>query len=265
MISAHDSIENGGREQGILGPIHVCSRLVNNTRPKKQTPEFFCIFFVSWEPIVCTRSSSEISLSYKIIGIMIRLCNKTILLRKSYGHTVQTLPSVLVHQDFLWMECHAVLFHVPFVKQGELVVVFLLAFTLNSLPDSHHLRHQKLHHRCSVQNLEHYLLRSMKRSQPTRHFRLHLLIQMIQLRFQTFPHCLNLICPEKHSRSFLELPGQEILASLPTFFSNIAKLASHLLTTWQKQNGRKFQAKLGQKSWGCMYGRLVTNSHQPPK
>lgn len=85
MISAHDSIENGGREQGILGPIHVCSRLVNNTHPKKQASEFFCIFFVSWEPIVCTRSSSEISLSYKIIGIMIRLCNKTILLRKSYG------------------------------------------------------------------------------------------------------------------------------------------------------------------------------------
>ena len=116
------------------------------------------------------------------------------------------------------MECHAVLLHVPFVKQGELVVVFLLAFALHSLPDSHHLHHQKLHHRCSVQNLEYYLLRLMKRSEPTRHFRLHLLIQTIQLHFWTFPRCLNLLCPQNHSKSFLELPGQEILASLPTFF-----------------------------------------------
>ena len=118
------------------------------------------------------------------------------------------------------MECHAVLFHVPFAKQGELVVVFLLAFALHGLPDSHHLCHQKLHHRCFVQNLEHYLVRSMKRSQPTRHFRLHLLIQTIQLRFRTFPRCLikNLLRPQNHSRSFLELPGVQIIASSLTFF-----------------------------------------------
>ena len=121
------------------------------------------------------------------------------------------------------MECHAVLLHVPFIKQGELVVVFLLAFALHSLPNSHHLRHQKLHHRCSVQNLEHYLLGSMKRSELTRHFRLHLLIHTIQLHFRKFPHCLNL-SPQNHSRSFLELPGQEILASLPTFFPTLPNL-----------------------------------------
>ena len=78
MISAIDSIENGGREQGVLGLIHVYRRLVNNTHRKRQAQEFFCFFFVSWEPIVCTRSSSEISLSYKIIGMMIRFCNKPI-------------------------------------------------------------------------------------------------------------------------------------------------------------------------------------------
>ena len=116
------------------------------------------------------------------------------------------------------MECHAVLSHVPFAKQGELVVVFLLAFALHGLPDSHHLCHQKLHHRCFVQNLKHYRLRSMKRSQLTRHFRLHLLIQMIQLGFQTFPGCLNLLRPQNHSRSFLELPGVQIFDSSPTFF-----------------------------------------------
>ena len=71
-------MENGGREQGVLGPIHVYSRLVNNTHQKKQAQEFFHFFFVSWEPIVCTRSSSEISLSYKIIGIAIRFCDKAI-------------------------------------------------------------------------------------------------------------------------------------------------------------------------------------------
>ena len=48
------------------------------THRKKQGQEFFSFLFVSWEPIVCTRSSSENSLSYKIIGIMIRFCNKTI-------------------------------------------------------------------------------------------------------------------------------------------------------------------------------------------
>ena len=130
------------------------------------------------------------------------------------SHKVQTLQSVLVRQDFLLMECHAVLFHVPFAKQGELVVVFLLAFALHGLPDSHHLCHQKLHHRCFVQNLEHYLVRLMKRSQPTRHSRL----KTIQLRFRTFPRCLSLLRPQNHSRSFLELPGVQIFASLLTFF-----------------------------------------------
>ena len=71
-------MENGGGEQGVLGPIHVYSRLVNNTHQKKQSQEFFHFFFVSWEPIVCTKPSSEISLSYKIVGIAIRFCNKTI-------------------------------------------------------------------------------------------------------------------------------------------------------------------------------------------
>ena len=46
MIFAHDSIENRGREQGVLGPIHVYGRLVNNTHRKKQAQEFFCFFFV---------------------------------------------------------------------------------------------------------------------------------------------------------------------------------------------------------------------------
>ena len=71
-------MENGGGEQGVLGPIHVYSRLVNNTHQKKQAQEFFHFFFVSWEPIVCPRSSSEIFLSYKIVGIAIRFCNRTI-------------------------------------------------------------------------------------------------------------------------------------------------------------------------------------------
>ena len=68
----------GVENKGVLGPIHVYSRLVNNTHQKKQAQEFFHFFYVSWEPIVCTRSSSEISLSYKIVGIAIRFCNKTI-------------------------------------------------------------------------------------------------------------------------------------------------------------------------------------------
>ena len=46
MISPHDSIENGGREQGVLGPIHVYRRLVNNTHRKKQAQEFFCFFLL---------------------------------------------------------------------------------------------------------------------------------------------------------------------------------------------------------------------------
>ena len=71
-------MENGSGEQGVLGPIHVYSRLVNNTYQKKQAQEFFHLFFVSWEPIVCTRSSSEIFRSYEIVGIAIRFCNKTI-------------------------------------------------------------------------------------------------------------------------------------------------------------------------------------------
>ena len=131
------------------------------------------------------------------------------------------------------MECHAVLFHVPFAKQGELVVVFLLAFALHGLPDSHHLCHQKLHHRCFVQNLEHYLVRSMKRRQPTRHFRLHLLIQTIQLRFRTFPRCLikNLSSSPESFQIISRTSWGSNLCLLADIFSNIAKLASHLLTT----------------------------------
>ena len=147
------------------------------------------------------------------------------------SHKVQTLQSVLVHQDFLWMECHAVLFHVPFAKQGELVVVFLLAFALHGLPDSHHLCHQKLHHRCFVQNLEHYLVCSMKRSQPTRHSRL----KTIQLRFRTFPRCLSLLRPQNHSRSFLELPGVQIFASSLTFFP-ILPNSPHTFSQHDKNN-----------------------------
>ena len=153
------------------------------------------------------------------------------------------------------MECHAVLFHVPFAKQGELVVVFLLAFALHGLPDSHHLCHQKLHHRCFVQNLEHYLVRSMKRSQPTRHFRLHLLIQTIQLRFRTFPRCLikNLLRPQNHSRSFLELPGVQIFASSLTFFQycQTRLTPSHNMTKtkWRKVTGEATVKKPRMHIW----------------
>ena len=146
------------------------------------------------------------------------------------------------------MECHAVLFHVPFAKQGELVVVFLLAFALHGLPDSHHLCHQKLHHRCFVQNLEHYLVRSMKRSQPTRHFRLHLLIQTIQLRFRTFPRCLikNLLRAQNHSRSFLELPVSSIQERRGDSFSISVSLTQlqqkSLCSRFRRQNEQQYRS-----------------------
>ena len=162
------------------------------------------------------------------------------------------------------MECHAVLFHVPFAKQGELVV-FLLAFALHGLPDSHHVCHQKLHHRCFVQNLKHYRLHSMKRSQPTRHFCLHLLIQTIQLRFRTFPGCLNLLRPQNHSRSFLELPGVQIFDSSLTFFPILPNSPRTFSQHDKNKMAERYRQSYSKKNRGCIYGRLVTNSHQSAK
>ena len=153
------------------------------------------------------------------------------------------------------MECHAVLFHVPFAKQGELVVAFLLAFAFHGLPDSHQLCHQKHHHRCFVQNLKHYCIiaLSMKRSQLTRHFRLHLLIQMIQLRFRTFPRCLNLLRLQNHSRSFIELPGFQIFDSSLTFFqycrTRLTPSNNMTKTKWRKVTGEATVKKPRMHIW----------------
>ena len=131
--------------------------LIKKNKPKK----FFHFCPVSWGPIICT-GSSKIALSYKFVCIAISLLqNKWASHHWWIGQSilvVQTLLSVLVHLNFLWMEYHVMLFHGPFAKQGELVFA-LLVFALHGSHESYHLLHQKLHCHCFLQNPEQYCLR----------------------------------------------------------------------------------------------------------
>ena len=74
----------------------------------------------------------------------------------------------------------------------------------------------------------------------TRNFRLHLRTHTIHHHFHRYR---NLLCHQNHSKSSLGASWVVCICFLSEIFSNIPKFTSHLLNTWQKQDGGKSQAK----------------------